>query len=235
MVVLNPAQEGFGFLYLRPRDRRRRGIKLGDYIGDTNAHPAPVIHRGAYVAQNRVQRLLYFRNRRCGLFVDFDMHHRFTNRRLAGFGRAYFEQLPGLVSPDIDHRVNYQKNGEVLPVQLGGDGIDQKRHIVIDDLDNRMRAGKVPLAVGGAIEDPHLCLIFLPGLNMIPGRKREAEKRLFIGIENIFRRNIGVVPLHEKPGALSIGFRLFAEFLMRPVGKPPNERELLGFVFLQDG
>ena len=82
------------------------------------------------------------------------MHERFGDRivpPLAAF--QDIEELPRFVAPDLQGRMNYQVHGQVLAVQFRGHRIDQERHVVVDDFDDR--ALRFPAVLPGfGVEHP---------------------------------------------------------------------------------
>jgi hypothetical protein len=71
-----------------------------------------------------------------GLPVDLDLHHR-LRRPMAAVDQ---QQIAVDVAPHRQHRMGEQVDVELSPVQFVGDRIDQERHVVVDDLYDRVTA-----------------------------------------------------------------------------------------------
>jgi hypothetical protein len=74
-----------------------------------------------------------------------------------GVGRQHLDQLAGLVAADRDHRVDRQVDDQAVAVQLHRHRVDQERHVVGDDLHDRVPGAPAVLLEAGAV-DPHLGL-----------------------------------------------------------------------------
>src|SRR5690606_25977752 len=100
-----------------------------------------VLDRGPDVVQHsdhsRLQRVEVFLR----LCSDAQVHHRldvYAGCR-AWLGRAHIDQLSLIVAPNGEDGVHDELNVDVLARQLGRHGVDQERHIVVDDLDDGVR------------------------------------------------------------------------------------------------
>ena len=99
--------------------------------------------------------------------VHFHMDHRLV-RAVAG-GRAYGTELLA-IALDLEHRMDQQVRAQIPDLYRHADAVDQKRHVVIDDLDDGVHV--LPAVVGhGRIEHPH------PGLAAGPlvGEGRQVD------------------------------------------------------------
>ena len=70
--------------------------------------------------------------------VHFDMNERFA-ARLRVRSVTEPDQLAADISAHRHDRVDDQVQGQPVPIHLHRHRVDQKRHIVVDDLDDRMR------------------------------------------------------------------------------------------------
>jgi hypothetical protein len=103
------------------------------------AHRLPVRHGAADVCQNRFEaggEGGAFG--RVGLAADRDLHPRFPQPG----GRRFKVGHPAAgVARDLQHRMDRKAHLATAFVDRRGHRIDQKRHVVIDDLDDGMRRG----------------------------------------------------------------------------------------------
>ena len=170
IIVVEPTEESRAFVdfILRHICRGRGGIKLGDNVCNADAHRPPVLHGGAHIAQDFLKRLCQFlEHSGIGLLRDLQVHYRFSRAvyRIAVFGNM--GQFPRRAALGRNDGVNDKMDCQVPLVQFGGNRIDQKRHVVIDDLDNGMAAfPAVFLFIG--VEDPDLRCPGFAGLGELP-------------------------------------------------------------------
>ena len=138
VVILYPVQKDATFGYFRFAQTDGRQIQFLYDGAHLLEHRLPIGNRSARIGKDREQTIdQRLQPHRIGLAVDFYMHERF--RVSIGSGRSYRLQLAARIAMSSQHRVNEELQGVPLPVNLHGYGIDQERHVVIDDLDNRMR------------------------------------------------------------------------------------------------
>src|SRR5260221_312401 len=74
--------------------------------------------------------------------------------RLAGL-RGEAQKVAVEVAPYRQHGMGQQMESDLAAIELVGDGIDQERHVVVDDLDDGVTAFEAVIAAGG-IEYPDL-------------------------------------------------------------------------------
>src|SRR4051794_20396172 len=67
---------------------------------------------------------------------------------------------------------------------LGADGIDEERHVVVDDLDDGVLETPT-IRVDGGIEEPHFGSTDVADFAELPERKRRAEERLERGVDDV--------------------------------------------------
>ena len=164
MVVAQPLQEieALGKVVLGDR---RYGFQLGDLAVEFGGHGPPVLDGGANAGQHLVKPRCDFRVTLAGrLLGNLDMEHGFGSRpvgcvRCIGPDPARKSVLP----PDMDDRMDQHENGKVQGIESGDDGIDEERHVVVDDLDGRVgRLPAVLLEIGVVGAD------FRPGTLALP-------------------------------------------------------------------
>ncbi len=69
--------------------------------------------------------------------------------------RGQLDAVAGLVAADAGHGVHQEMDAALAPDELRADGVDEKRHVVVDDLDDRVLE-RPPVALGGGIEEADL-------------------------------------------------------------------------------
>jgi hypothetical protein len=93
---------------------------------------------------------------RVGDPVDLDVHPRLGGRalgRLGGVGgRVDLQQLPGDVPADDHNGVNEALHLDAVARELGGDRVDEVRHVVSDDLHDG-RFARPAVFGGGGVEE----------------------------------------------------------------------------------
>ena len=134
---------------LADRQRRRIGLELGDQLGDPRRHRTPVLHGDAHVGEHvrdgahdlGAARLLVDA-------LDVDLDEALAQRSAGGGARALEAgQTAGAVALDGEHRMHDQADLHAMLGELGEHRIDQERHVVVDDLEDR--GGLEPLVDGG--------------------------------------------------------------------------------------
>ena len=164
--------------------RRRAFGNLGEHHADLRAHRRPVGDRGAHVVEHALdvggERVHRSRVRHA---VDLDMDERFARRAIGVAGSKTFQHA-ARIADDRDDGVHDQVQPEAMAVDLHRHRIDQERHVVVDDLDHRVR--RLPAMLGdGGIEHPHLGVPGVALVRELPLRDRRAVK--------VGRRAIGEV------------------------------------------
>ncbi len=133
MVVGGPAQEFLCFLARGSVDRQLAAAKVVGQRQRLVLHRLPVAHDGAHFIQRLVDGLLDVCHGFGRLAVDLQQHHRFQ-LALADLG-----QLAGLVTGEMQHRVAQHMHAHAMLGQRHGHGVDQERHVVVDDLQHGVR------------------------------------------------------------------------------------------------
>ena len=116
-----------------------------------------------------------------GLLVDLDVHDRFRQRAIHGLGLQAGD-LAFRIPLHADYRVDDQTDLGIELIELGNHGVDQERHVVVDDLDHRVAGLVQPCALETlGCKDPNLGLgrIFVPPLSEVQaGKARRAVEVL---------------------------------------------------------
>jgi hypothetical protein len=141
MVVEQPGEERASLFELGGRQPAARRLEAADHLLQARAHRLPVLDRGAHVGEHFGDPRLELRELRgVALAVDLDVHEGLEPplRRVGGLVERH--QFAALVAHDTQHRVNHEVQREALPVHFHRHRIDEERHIVVHDLDHRVRA-----------------------------------------------------------------------------------------------
>ena len=137
IVGQQPAQKLDRFGDFIHRQRRRIGFKFFDDVVDVIEHRPPVFHGEPHFTQNALDRGNQFGAR--GRFDRFDMNmDEALARGAGGVRRAERDQFAAL-APHAQNRMRYQENREPPVGDLAHHRVDQKRHVVVDDLNHRNR------------------------------------------------------------------------------------------------
>ena len=129
----------------------------GDLLGDAQrggSHLRPVLDGLAHVAQHTLevggQHLV---TGDVGAAIDLYVHPRLD--QLVGVRRAgarrvgHRDQRAGDVAPHDELRVHDQLDRPAVAAELGGDRVDEERHVVGDDLDDAVPVGGPAVAFSG--------------------------------------------------------------------------------------
>ena len=93
---------------------------------------------------------------------------------LTGRGlRGNADQRTLVVALDGDDRMDDEVQRQAMPVDLHRHRVDEERHVVVDDLDDRVR--RLPAVAARRIEDAHARLPGLPSAREVPVRQGRAE------------------------------------------------------------
>ena len=213
MVVGQPLEERDRLIGLVRRDRRRVRLQVGDGHVHPRPHGTPVLHRASNVGEDPPDRFgdLVERLRRRPR-ADLDVHVGFADEpgRIGSRLRAgdLLQPAPG-VAPDPHDGMDHRMDGVTLAVEAGGDRIDEERHVVVDDLDDRMRA---PPSVPGRarIEDTDLGSAGFPPFREVPEAEGRAAEIFHRPLRQVGLRRPSVEqagePLHGR-GPLPVGAR----------------------------
>ena len=137
IVGQQPLQELDRLGDLVDRQRRRIGFEFRDHGVDALEHRPPVLHRQPHFAEHVLERAHDVGAR--GLVLDrLEMNMDEALAR-AGRGRRAERLELGAVALNAEHRMRHQSHVEPALGDLAHHRVDQKRHVVVDDLDHRDR------------------------------------------------------------------------------------------------
>ena len=135
VVSLERGRDGFDLLEHR--------VPVAGGRGDVGEHPQDVVVQRRELAG-------------VGGALDLDVQERlgqFVPDPGVGCRREP-EEVPLVVAAHDDHRVHDELHREAVALELDGDGVDDERHVVGDDLDDRVR--RLPtVGTRGRIAQPH--------------------------------------------------------------------------------
>ena len=136
IVGKQPLQKLNGFGNFINGQRRRSRLEFGDHRSDAVTHRAPVLHREAYLAEHDFQRV-----HKVGAGVVRNRRQMNMNEALTYTGSVRCIDAGELAAraANAEHRVRDETDIEFALGDLAHHRIDQKRHVVIDDLDYRHR------------------------------------------------------------------------------------------------
>ena len=137
IVGQEPLQELHRLGDLVHRQRRRVGLQVGDDAVGALEHGAPVLHRQPHFTEHVLERAHEIGAR--GLVCDrLEMNMDEAFARAAGGIGAERGEL-GAVAPHAEHWMRHQQHVELAFADFAHHRVDQKRHVVVDDLDHRDR------------------------------------------------------------------------------------------------
>jgi hypothetical protein len=203
VLVDQPAKkfDGVGDVPVRYRQRRRVRRQL---VGDRQrlgAHPGPVLDRLAHIREYPLH--VPAQLVAVGLAVhpvDGQPHpalHQVTGDRVVRLHvGAHLDQPAQRLTAHHDQRVYQQVHGQPPGHQRGGDGVDEERHVVGDDLDH----GQVAVR---AVLDAQLQLARYPLLREVPVRPRVGEHARRRQSDQVLVRGEPPVPA-DQPRAVEI-------------------------------
>ena len=203
-----PLQQAVGVGDLLGADAGRRlGGELGGDPVALGLHLGPVLDGVADVGEHSQQRGRDGLMRLVGaLTVELHVHPRLdVLAELALAHRVDVEDLlqdAGGVTADDELRVHHEVHGALLARQLGGDRVDEERHVVGDDLDDAVAAGPAVLLHrrGG---DAHVGRADRPVGGDLLVRQRGTEQVLGGAGEEVLGGHVAVVAAQEALGRLT--------------------------------
>ena len=167
--VREPRQEFARLRNVVGGQRWRVALEVRHHLEHLRAHRRPVADDGADVGEHaRDVGRQRAATRGVGDPLDLDVHQRLAHAVALAFPREPAE--PAACVPLHGHdRVGDQVHGEPLPQHLHLHGVDEEGHVVVDDLDDRVR--RLPaLLVDRGVEHPHLRLAGRPRRGDLPQR-----------------------------------------------------------------
>ena len=196
VVVDQPAQEGDALGDFTRRQRRRGALDVRDDGDRLVLHPSPVIHRRPDVRED-AQEVGGERLALAGIGdpVDLDVDERFRVAGARVLGHEPDESARG-IALDGNDRMDDEVLRQPVAVHLHRHRIDEERHVVVADLDDRMRRLPVVL-LARRVEDPHLGVprVALAGERPLRQRRTAEVRRRALG--QIFRVDLPVVAVDE--------------------------------------
>ena len=204
VVVVEPAQEILDLGNLGGR-HGWRGLcrQLAANLLQRSAHRLPVRDPGPDIGKDARQ-CLRQACQACSVRFprDLDVHPRFAQSRR--FPVANFAQPPVRTAHHGQDRVDDQMNDAVAGIDRPGNRIDQEGHVVIDDLDDRMR--RRPTVRGRVrIVDPDLRLTGVPTLGEAPQRQSGAAEVAGAPFGDVGRWHVRIKFANDSPGARAPG------------------------------
>ncbi len=88
-------------------------------------------------------------------------------------------------------------------VELRGDGVDEERHVVVDDLDDGVLEGP-PVGLDGGVEEADLRRTRFALLAKLPERQRSTEERVEGAVDDVVGRDEGEIAPDEVLHALGL-------------------------------
>ena len=139
VIVGQPGEKCLALRELIRRQRRRPLVGIGEDHLQPIAHRFPVGDGRAYIVEHADEVGGQFvKPRRLDNAVDLDANERFVSGVLGVVGGQIDKRAVG-AALDGDDRMHDQVQRQPVPVDLHRHRIDQERHVVIDDLDDRVR------------------------------------------------------------------------------------------------
>jgi hypothetical protein len=176
VIIGQPAQKGHRLVRGTRGQRGLRRLQLTGRLLQARTHRGPVGHRGAHFGQRMLQR---GHQRGAALrvddAVDLDVHPRLARRTGRLLWHSQCQQRAVGLALDREHRMRDQVQRQPLAVDGHGGGVDQERHVVVDDLDHRVARGPAAVADAG-IEHPHLGRIGRAAGPVLPQRQHGTEQ-----------------------------------------------------------
>ena len=142
----------------------RRGLlgQPADELPQHLPHPLPILDRSANIGEHDRQTLGQGREIGPVRRADLDLHPRFADPRLANVAEPSV-----VVARHRQDRMNDQMDDPVTAIDRPRNRIDKERHVVIDDLDDRVRR-RPAVRIRVRVKDPDLRLALPPPLGEAP-------------------------------------------------------------------
>ncbi len=197
VIVAKPPEKGRDLAQMGLVHRRGADLQFFDRLVHLGRHGAPILDGDANVLQHRRDLpvdcldLLAFR-----LPIHLEMHPGFVMRTLDGTLGQQIGDLALAVSHRRDDGMDDQMDGQPQIVERHRHRIDEKRHVVGDDLhDGVIALPAVLLRIG--VVDVDLALPRATDVPERPMRQRGAVEVFHPAVRDVFRRDVLVVQTHE--------------------------------------
>jgi hypothetical protein len=218
VVVGEPFEEGAPFGQLPRFDRWRPACDFGQHLSDLATHRRPVRDRDAHVGERT--RDLVREGMHAGDVahaVDLDVHERLAPGAAELASRGKPEETSARVAVHCENGMDDVVQRESASVNRHGYRIDEERHVVVDDLDDRVGALPAVLLDGG-IEDPYARVAGRASRRELPVRNRRAIEVLGRALGQLVGVDLPIMLLDEALNVLALR-----------AGYPgPHERKDLG-------
>ena len=232
MVVVQPGEEVQPLLDLLAAQLGRSILQLSHQVAQPLAHGPPILDCQTDLLQHPQQPGFQLAVALGGLFGDLDMDEGLP---LALAALAEARDLPRGVAQGRDDGVDDQRGFRMLPRQSRRHGVDQERHVVVDDLHHRVGGLPAVLFLPGGV-DPHLRARLGPLAPEIPEREGRAVKVLRRLVQKVHRRDareemaregLGVLASLRGHALVDHGHHLGDEIFLRLVSLLGHEPDIL--------
>ena len=184
--VAHPPEKGLRLGRGVSSDGRRQRVEgVGELLAPA-AHRLPVSDRGAYVGEHREQGVAAPR-RAPPRAAPAPAAACATRCRWRRSPAPELQQLAVVAALDLEDGVHQKMDRDLTPLQLRHRRIEQERHVVVHDLDHRVRAAPA-VALEVRVVDPHLRAVAFSTLGELPHRERRTVEVVLAGRHQVFVR-----------------------------------------------
>jgi hypothetical protein len=161
------------------------------YLGQLGQDRFPILDRNPHIRQHLAQ--FRFQRGQCIVvtdLIDLRLYHRLAQGAL-GAGIEQPRTLAFGIAANCQNRMQKRVDADAALGQEGGQRIDQKRHVIVDDLQHAVR--RFPAVFGHArIVQPQARRTGLAVCPELPQGQGGAIELLGLGIDHLVRRYIGI-------------------------------------------
>ena len=191
-------------------ERGRLLVLVAHLVGSLEralAHRLPVLDRAADLADHAYDMALELAQPAlvrlaCHLGVDHRLARDAVVPRLAG--REDLDELPVRVAPHGEDGMDDQVNAAAAPVQLHAHRVDEERHVVGDDLDDRV-GGLPAVLLEARVVDADLRRARRPLPHEVERAERQAIQVQRVAVGHVLRGHPPVELPRERLGELGVG------------------------------
>ncbi len=203
MIVGEPAQESAALVQFLGRDRRRPLVQFRDDAVHLVAHVLPIGEGQPHVAQHaRHVGGKRFLPRRVRHAVHLDVDERFVPRRRRALG-AHSPQRAVGVAIDQHQRMDDEVQRQPVTVDFHRHRVDEERHVVVDDFDDRVR--RLPaMLLDRRIEHAHAHVAGLALARKVPVRQRRAVQIRRLPLRQVLRVDLAEIALDDRLERLAL-------------------------------